>query len=806
MIYTNTNSSFPSQVVSDEEKQSLEYGALVGRAIENEWFRGDRVGSGVGNRWGSNWQNFHRLRLYARGEQSTQKYKDEMSINGDLSYLNLDWKPIPVIPKFVDIVVNGISSKNYEIKAYAEDPEATQAKTKYAEGILRDMMAKDLLNEIQSKLGANLYNTPDPSTLPESKEELEIHLQLDYKQAIEIAEEEVINQILDRNKYTLINRRINYDLVVLGIAAAKTNWNKANGVTIEYVDPANLVYSYTEDPNFEDIYYVGEVKSIALEELKKEFPYLSDEDLKEIEQYPGNANYTRNYYGQDTNDNTVQVLYFEYKTYSNQVFKIKQTEQGLEKALEKPDTFNPPENDSFSKVSRSIEVLYSGAKILGFEKMLKWELAENMTRPFADTTKVEMNYTICAPRMYKGRIESLVSRVTTFADMIQLTHLKLQQVLSRMVPDGVFIDVDGLMEVDLGNGTNYNPAEALNMYFQTGSIVGRSQSQDGGMNPGKVPIMELQTSSGNAKISSLITTYQYYLQMIRDVTGLNEARDGSMPDKDALVGLQKMAAASSNTATRHILQSSLFITLRLCENVALRINDSLNFPLTKQALIESISVANVETLKEIENLNLHDFGIFLELEPEEEEKAQLEQNIQIALQSGGIDLEDAIDIRQIKNLKLANQSLKYKRKKKLERDQANQQANIQAQAQANAQAAEAAAMSEVQKQQALAQTEIQIEQAKSQFKIQLMQQEAEVKKQLMAQEFEYSMQLTQAQLGIAEKKQTQAEDRKDQRTKIQATQQSELIDQRKNNSLPKDFESSGNDVFGDMGLSQFGPR
>jgi hypothetical protein len=796
MIYTNSNSSFPSQVVPDSEKQTIEYGYAVGRAIENEWFRGDRVGGGAGNRFGSNWQNFHKLRLYARGEQSVQKYKDELSINGDLSYLNLDWKPVPILPKFVDIVVNGISSKLYKIKAFAQDPASTKAKTKYAENIIRDMMAKELLDEIQAKLGANLYNTTDPNSLPQSKEELEMRLQLDYKPSIEIAEEEVINQILDRNKYALTNKRVNYDLTVIGIGATKTSWNPANGVVIDYVDPANLVYSYTEDPNFEDIYYVGEVKSISLEELKKQFPYLSEKDLKEIEKYPGDSNYVRNYYGQDTNDNTVQVLYFEYKTYSNQVFKIKKTENGLEKALEKDDSFNPPENDNFNRVSRSIEVLYSGAKILGFEKMLEWKLAENMTRPFADTTKVEMNYSICAPRMYKGKIESLVSRATTFADMIQLTHLKLQQVLSRMVPDGVFVDVDGLAEVDLGNGTNYNAAEALNMYFQTGSIVGRSQSQDGGMNPGKVPIQELQTSNGNAKIQALIGTYQYYLQMIRDVTGLNEARDGSSPDVDALVGLQKMAAANSNTATRHIKDASLYLTLRTCENVSLRVADSLDFPLTRQSLIESISLFNVETLKEIETLNLHDFGIYLEMEPEEEDKAKFEQNVQVALQTGSIDLEDVIDLRQITNIDLANQSLKFKRKKKAEKDQANQQANIQAQAQANAQASEAAALAEVQKQQALAQTEIQVLQSKSQFEIQRMQQELLIKKQLMAEQFGYDLQLAQTQLQVAQQKQNQAEDRKDQRTKIQATQQSELIDQRKNNSTPKDFENQGLEELG----------
>jgi hypothetical protein len=624
-------------------------------------------------------------------------------------------------------------------------------------------------------------------------------LQLDYKPAIEIAEEEVINQVLANNKYDLIAKRLNYDLTVIGIACAKTSWNPANGIVIDYVDPATLVYSYSEDPNFEDLYYVGEVKAISLEELKKQFPHLSDQDLKEIEKYPGDMNYIRNYPGQSNDNTTVQVLYFEYKTYSNQVFKIKQTEQGMEKAIEKDDSFDPPENDNFKRVSRSIEVLYSGAKILGFEKMLEWKLAENMTRPYADTTKVQMNYTICAPRIYKGRIESLVSRTITFADMIQLTHLKLQQVLSRMVPDGVFVDVDGLAEVDLGNGTNYNPAEALNMYFQTGSIVGRSMSQDGGVNQGKVPIQELQTSNGNAKIQALIGTYQYYLQMIRDVTGLNEARDGSTPDRDALVGLQKMAAANSNTATRHIKDASLYITLRTCENISLRVNDSLSFPLTKQSLIESISLFNVETLKEIENLNLHDFGIFLELEPEEEEKAAFERNVQIALQSGNIDLEDVIDLNQINNIGLANQALKFKKKKKQERDQANQQEMIRAQGEAQAQASEAAAMAEVQKREAVAQTEIQVLQSKSQFEIQRMMQELEIKKQLLAEQFQYDLELAKMQMDIANTKLNQMEDRKDQRTKIQATQQSELIEQRKNNTLPKDFENTGAAEF-DLGL------
>ena len=799
-VYTNTNSSFPSQVVSDEVKASLDYGIQVARAIEGEWFQEGRSG----NRYAQSYSNFHQLRLYARGEQSIAKYKDELSINGDLSYLNLDWKPVPVIPKFVDIVVNGMSNKSYDIQTVAQDPFSLEQKSKYAQAVSRDINMKGTLDKFKQNLGLDLYNVSNPIDLPASQEELDLYMQMSYKQTVEIAEEELIENTLAVNKYDETKKRLAYDLTVLGIAATKTSFNESEGITIDYVDPAYMVYSYTEDPNFDDIYYVGEVKSITIAELKKQFPNISDAELDQIQKMPGNSQYITGWGNYD--ENTVQVMYFEYKTYMDQVFKIKQTEQGLLKAIEKTDEFNPPPNDNFERVSRTIEVLYTGAKVLGNNHMLEWKLAENMTRPSADSTRVEMNYCIAAPRMYKGRIESIVSRITGFADMIQLTHLKLQQVMSRIVPDGVFLDMDGLAEVDLGNGTNYNPAEALNMYFQTGSVVGRSLTQDGGMNAGKVPVQELASSSGQPKIQSLISTYEYYLKMIRDVTGLNEARDGSMPDKDSLVGLQKLAANASNTATKHILQSLLYISLRVCENISLKAADLLKNPLLRNSLANSISTFNTNTLEELINLQLHDFGIYLQLEPEEEDKAKLEQNIQVALKTGGISLSDAIDVREIKNIKLANKYLKLRQQQKIEREQAQAQQNIQAQAQANVQASEAAALAEVQKQQALTQEKVSIEQAKSQFEIQRMQTEAQIKKQLMAEEFGYQIQLAQARAKAERDKEEKIEDRKDERTRIQATQQSEMIAQRKNDELPKNFESAGFDTLGGFGLEQFEPR
>jgi len=805
MAYSGNKSYFPSQTVSDAEKLSYEYGLKVAKAIEQEWFNNDRSS----NRYMSNQNDFHSLRLYARGEQSIQKYKDELSINGDLSYLNLDWKPVPIISKFVDIVVNGMSERMYDIKAYSQDPHGVSKRTKYMDDIMSDMRSKDFNDYAMENLQIDLKKS-DKETLPETQEELDLHMQITYKQAVEIAEEQALSVLFEGSNYELTKKRFYYDLTVLGIGAVKTSFNTSEGAVVDYVDPANLVYSYSDSPYFEDIYYVGEAKTIPVNELAKQFPHLTGEDLEDIMKNKSNnrSNYNSTHTYDKEDNNTVQVLYFNYKTYMNEVYKVKETSSGADRIIPRDDQYNPPEDmeGGYGRMLRSIECLYDGAMILGTDKLLKWEMAKNMMRPKSDYTKVKMNYAIVAPRMYNGKIDSLVKRVTGFADMIQLTHLKLQQVMSRMVPDGVYLDADGLAEIDLGNGTNYNPQEALNMFFQTGSVIGRSFTSEGDQNPGKIPIQEITSGSGGNKMQALIGTYNYYLQMIRDVTGLNEARDGSMPDKNALVGVQKLAAANSNTATRHILQAGLFLTTETAECLSLRISDIIEYSPTKDAFIQAIGVHNVATLEEMSELHLYDFGIFLELMPDEEEKQMLENNIQMAIQQKSIELEDAIDLRNIKSIKLANQLLKIRRKKKQDRDQAVQQQNIKAQGEAQAQASQAAAQAEIQKNQATSQNQSQLEELKSGLKTQQMELEVQHKMKLMQFEFEINQQLQEMNMKQVDMKDTMKEDRKDGRSKMQASQQSELIDQKLNKKPPKNFESSGNDILGgDFSLGAFDP-
>ena len=800
--------SFPSQFVSDSDKATVEFGLQVGQAIQYEWFKKD----GSGCRFYDQWRQFHNLRLYARGEQSSSKYKEELAVDGDLSYLNLDWTPVPIIPKFVDIVVNGMSNRLFTAKAQAQDAMSQAKKNKYQDMIEGQMLSKDILGIIKQESGVDPFVMPEEE-LPKNDEELALYMNLNYKPAIEIAEEEAIDTIFEENHYYDLRKRVDYDLTVLGIGITRHEFLQGAGVELSYVDPANVVYSYTEDPHFKDCFYWGEVKTIPITEVMKIDQSLTKEDLQKISEYSQSwydyHNVSQFYDNDIFYKDTCTLLYFNYKTTKNFVYKKKVLEGGGSRVIEKDDQFNPPaemmEEGNFEKISKTIDVWYEGIMVMGTNIVLKWELAENMVRPKSSSQHAMPNYVAVAPRMYKGVIESLVRRMITFADLIQITHLKLQQVIAKVVPDGVFIDADGLNEVDLGTGAAYNPEDALRLYFQTGSVIGRSYTQDGEFNNARVPIQQLNSNSGAGKTQMLISNYNHYLNQIRNVTGLNEARDGSTPDPNALVGVQKLAALNSNTATRHILDASLYIYRTLAEAASCRIADILEYADFKEDFANKIGKYNVSILNQVSDLYIYDFGIFIEVSPDEEQKAQLEANIQMALSKGDINLEDAIDIREIKNIKLANQLLKVKRVAKQEKEQQMQMQMQQQQSQAQMQSQQMAAQAAMQKIEMEAKAKIQVKQAEIAFSIEKMKIEAEIKGKLMQQEFDYNQQIHQMANNSLQNREQAREDSKSKRISQQNSEQSKLINQRKNNLPPQKFESNEDSLDG-FDLAEFNPR
>ena len=803
-----SSTGFPSQFVSDAEKDSEEFGLQIGQAIQYEWFKKD----GSQCRYYEQFRALHRLRLYARGEQSIAKYKQELAIDGDLSYINLDWTPVPILPKFVDIVVNGMSDRLFSVKAYAQDALSQSKRSKYQDLIEGQMVAKPVLEKIQKATGANPFVT-DPEELPETDEELSLYMQLNYKPAIEIAEEEAINTIFEENHYNDLRKRFDYDLTVCGMAVAKHEFLKGSGVKVSYVDPANVVYSYTDDPHFKDCFYWGEIKTVHTNELLKIDPTLTNADLQELSQYGqsfyDHFNLAQYYDNSIFYRDSITLLYFNYKTTNDIVYKKKVTDNGNVKMIEKDDTFNPPsdmmEEGNFEKVSKKIDVWYDGIMVMGTNYLLKWEMSKNMVRPKSASQHAIPNYVAVAPRMYKGVIESLVRRMIPFADLIQMTHLKLQQVIARTVPDGVYIDADGLNEVDLGTGNAYNPEDALRLYFQTGSVIGRSYTQDGEFNNARVPIQQLTSNSGASKTQMLIANYNHYLDMIRAVTGLNEARDGSTPDPNSLVGVQKLAALNSNTATRHILDGSLYLFKTLAESLSYRISDILEYSDFTDEFVNQIGKYNVSILNQISDLYIYDFGVFIEVAPDEEQKAQLEQNIQMALSKQDIFLEDAIDIREMKNIKLANQLLKLKRKQKQDREEQQMLQGKAMETERQMKSQQFAAQAAMQKLQAETQSKMQIKQAEISFEIEKMKNEAELKKMLMEQEFQYNMSLRNISEEALQSRETQREKAKSERISQQNSEQSRLINQRKNNLPPQNFESNEDSLDG-FDLAEFSPR
>ena len=788
-----TNAGLPRQNDAFSDKIKPEYGLKVGRAISYQWFKRDNGTC----RFYSNRAEVIRRRAYAQGIQNTAKYKDAMKLNGDMSYLNLNFSPIPIIPKYVDVVVNGINEKEYSVRAFSVDPVSTKNRVKYRQNIERDMVAKDFLMKAKDTLGVNAFNT-DPNQLPETDDELDIHMQMKYKPSIEMSAQMAIETVFNENKFNLTSKKkVVKDLVVCGIGAAKHRFVKSEGVKLEYVDIADMVYSYTKDPYFQDCYYFGEFKNTLISEVFRDFPDLDEEERESIQSI--GSSWNKYYYLHENNANDafkdkVGLLYFNYKTTRQKVWKEKKTKNGGKKIIQRDESLNFSKEGLYDVLKKEEEVWFEGIMVLGTDIILKWEVAKNMVRPKSNMNKVMPNYVVCAPLLHEsGHIDSLVNRMIPFSDEVQIINLKIQQVLQQMRPDGHEIDVEGIAQVNLGNGNKYTHTDAINMFMQTGSILTRNTNVGGEFNGGKRVIQEIQSTGFAGKLQALTSQYQFKLQMIRDVTGVNEARDGTMPDADSLVGLQKMAAYNSNVATRHLQDATFYIVRGIAECTAYRIADVLEYSPLRNDLINKIGSTAMVDLDSVKDLHLYDFGIYVDLELDEEQKARLDADLTVEIKSGTLGVEDKFAIMNIRDYALAYRVLSLAKKKKAKDVQDAEAAKIKANQDSQIQISQAASQAKAQQAQQEGQIKMQVQQAINEGKLAELQKEADLKLMLMAKEFEYQMQIDKAKNDTAHQRDASQEDRKDDRTNLQASQQSKLIDQRKNEKGPIDFESDGMD-------------
>jgi len=784
---------FPSHSVPDEIKSTPEFGLAMARAIESEWFHRP---SGGDCTYQSNRDKFHSLRLYARGEQDTKIYKDMISPE-DTSYTNFDWRPLQIIPKFVKLIVNQMSERLFEIKAEATDKFSTDLKNNYKKNMERFVVGKPMMKQALQDLGVNVF-PDDYESYPESKEEIDLFMQLKYKPAIEIATEEAIKFTLGLNDYEETQQRVIEDITVLGIGAVKQKTDPSKGIVVDYVDPANLVYSYPRHRDYRDCYYYGEVRRITINELKR----ISDraftqEELVAIAR--NSASFARNNgetneFGDDNGNRDVSgymvdIMDFNFRSTNTLTYKKKFSKNGGYIMKQRESTFTKGEYaKEYDAVKRNIDVWYEGILILGCGELINYKMSENMIRPEGLLNMTQPNYSLYSPELYQNRTKSTVERIIPYVDQMQQIHIKIQQMIAKVRPNGIFIDIDGLNEIDMGDGTFLTPMDNIKMYNETGNIFGSGRDAEGNFNYSKVPFQELNNGVVQG-LERLTGMYNHYLNLLRDAIGVPEGADASTPNPKMLVGVQQQLALNSNTATRHILDASLSISKRVGLGVSLRLKDIFMYSELKEVYINAIGALGVEILDSIKNYHLHDMGVLIELKPDTDAKQQLEQNIQIALSEGSITLDDIIDIRGISNIKLANELIKVRRVKreKMKNEQQEKMAKIQTEAQI--QSAQTAAQSAMDKIQAESQAKLALVQAEAEAASRKINEEKEAKLVLMEREYQYNLVMRGIESEATVYANKLKEDKKDARQNKQNTDASKMIEQRHNNGSPIDFSA-----------------
>ena len=738
-------------------------------------------------------QLFAKARSYAEGNQSVAKYKDLLDIEGDTSYMNIDWTPVSIIPKFVDVICGGMNNQEYEIKATAIDPISEKNRKTRKNKLFFNMKNKEFLSDMSQKSGQDFM---PKDYIPESQEDLDLFMRLNYKQEYEIALEQGIKFVFDTNNFEELRQRVIRDLVVVGLAALKTSISEDNGIKIKYVDPTNLITSYSTSPDFSNIQHAGEIYRITIGELKEMAgDQFTEEQYKEIaEKYAkrednsynaGTPNLGQSGLFSDNYDNfSIEILDAEFMCAHTMKYEKKENSFGGYSVNKRKDTYKSPKKSKYKRedISSTYKVVYTGKYIVGSDYIFDYKLMENMMRPNSNLTETKLSYIIYAPNMHKMSFTSMVRRMMPFADQIQLAHLKMQQILAKARPKGAAFEVGALENVSKGDGGNFTPLELQEIYDQTGNIYYRTINDEGQPST-SVPVQELENGIGR-DVMNLVQVYNHNLQMIRDVTGVNEAREGAQPSSEALVGIQKMQLMASNNATRGINDGYLHMTKLLGECVSMRLQDLVKYNKPLEGYVSALGSSVMEAFKINKDISNHDFGIILDVAPDEIEQQMIEQNIQISLAQKELRLEDAIMVRRIKNPKLANQMLILRREKyrKEMEEQARQAAEMNAMQQGKA-----AEMAQSMKQQEVAMSaKISAENLKLKHQTEMAKMEHEYKLKNMFEDANHKRKMEELKIQNSSK---MVESKESLETKKEALEknahfQSKMIEQRKGREKP----------------------
>ena len=791
-MYNNNQKSkqgFPDPLEPTEVKEGKEYGIQYAKAIESQWGNTTDDSSLVGKRN----RVFEKDRDYATGVQDTSIYKQLLNSlqpnKGDGSLLNIDYTPVPILPKFVRIVVNKILSINPYPNLEAIDPVSSSEKNLEKNRIQLQVKQKEKLKQLKEKSGITL--DMDPDQIPETLEEAEIFYETNVKTTGEISAQLGTELTLNWNGFadSTFRRCVN-DLATLGMSVVKRSNDPNEGIKVSYVDPSKFIHSYTEDPNFDDLIYAGHIKKISISELKRIASHeLTEEDFKEIAKKSRGKNgndaskYEKKYfndrlgrtsYGYD--DYMVHVLDFEFMSVDCMNFEEKENKFGNTGFYFKGFNYKPQKNSVFERKPHKMEIstVYGGSYILGCDYLFNYGRSKNIPKNIHDISKARLSYSVVSTNIRNMIPKSMVDSCVGFADMLQLTHLKIQQAIAKAKPDGLIIDIEGLENVQLGKGGELQPLDLHDIYEQTGVFYYRSKNAEGGFqNP---PVREIGNSIRN--INELIGLYNHYLRLIRDTTGINEAMDASSPKGDALVGVQQQAIAAGNNAIYDITNASLMLYKKVCEDIVKCLQIIPSGSVLYNVYENAIGKTNMKALKSFKDLPMYNFGVVVVKDMEEKEKAFLEQNIQMALQQKEIDLEDAIAVRSLKDINQAERLLIVRRKKRMAMMQQMAMQQSQQQAQQQAQLAQQAQEAKMAQMKAEAELDAQKTQMEAEISMKMEQMKHEFRREIEMIKAQATLGFKEDDKNFREKLEILKEDRKDERLTKQTSDQSKLISQR----------------------------